>query len=49
MGQVHANGQPIDIGIAMQAAEWLTTLMSGQVTSAEKNAWTKLASIASGP
>lgn len=39
-GRVYADGQLIDMDIAMQAAEWLTTLMSGQVTSAEKNAWT---------
>lgn len=37
-GQVHANGQPIDLGIAMQAAEWLTTLMSGEATAADKEA-----------
>lgn len=39
MGQVHANGQPIDIGIALQAAEWLTTLMSGEATASDKEAW----------
>ncbi|MBB5369070.1 MULTISPECIES: FecR domain-containing protein [unclassified Janthinobacterium] len=37
---VYAEGQPIDLAIAMQAAEWLTTLMSGQATPAEKTAWT---------
>jgi len=37
---VYAEGQPIDLAIAMQAAEWLTTLMSGQATPAEKMAWT---------
>ena len=36
---VHALGQPIDLAIAMQAAEWLTTLMSGVATPAEKTAW----------
>ena len=36
---VYALGQPIDLAIAMQAAEWLTTLMSGVVTPAEKAAW----------
>lgn len=38
-GRVYADGQLIDLDIAMQAAEWLTTLMSGQATAAEKNAW----------
>jgi len=36
---VYAEGQPIAMAIAMQAAEWLTTLMSGQATSVEKAAW----------
>lgn len=27
--QVYAGGRPIDLHIAMQAAEWLTTMMSG--------------------
>ncbi|APA69242.1 FecR domain-containing protein [Janthinobacterium sp. 1_2014MBL_MicDiv] len=36
---VYAQGQPIDLAIAMQAAEWLTTLMSGAATPAEKTAW----------
>ena len=36
---VHALGQPIDLAIAMQAAEWLATLMSGETTPAEKSAW----------
>ncbi|WP_146009769.1 FecR domain-containing protein [Janthinobacterium sp. ROICE36] len=36
---VYALGQPIDLAIAMQAAEWLTTLMSGETTPAEKSAW----------
>ena len=36
---VYAQGQPIDLAIAMQAAEWLTTLMSGETTPAEKTAW----------
>jgi len=36
---VYALGQPIDLAIAMQAAEWLTTLMSGVTTPAEKTAW----------
>lgn len=38
--RVYADGQLINLDIAMQAAEWLTTLMSGQVTSAEKKTWT---------
>ncbi|WP_035817317.1 FecR domain-containing protein [Janthinobacterium sp. RA13] len=36
---VYAQGQPIDLAIAMQAAEWLATLMSGETTPAEKTAW----------
>ncbi|MDN2703135.1 FecR domain-containing protein [Janthinobacterium sp. SUN100] len=36
---VYAQGQPIDQAIAMQAAEWLATLMSGATTPAEKTAW----------
>ncbi|WP_219116171.1 FecR domain-containing protein [Janthinobacterium sp. UMAB-56] len=36
---VYAQGQPIDLAIAMQAAEWLATLMSGASTPAEKTAW----------
>ncbi|WP_402720809.1 FecR domain-containing protein [Janthinobacterium rivuli] len=36
---VYAQGQPIDLAIAMQAAEWLATLMSGATTPAEKAAW----------
>ncbi|MDO8050337.1 FecR domain-containing protein [Janthinobacterium sp. SUN211] len=36
---VYAQGQPIDLAIAMQAAEWLATLMSGATTPAEKTAW----------
>lgn len=36
---VYAQGQPIDLAIAMQAAEWLATLMSGVTTPAEKTAW----------
>ena len=36
---VYAQGQPIDLAIAMQAAEWLTTLMSGDATPVEKTAW----------
>ncbi|MDO8040958.1 FecR domain-containing protein [Janthinobacterium sp. SUN137] len=36
---VYAQGQPIDLDIAMQAAEWLATLMSGATTPAEKTAW----------
>ena len=36
---VYALGQPIDLAIAMQAAEWLATLMSGATTAAEKAAW----------
>jgi transmembrane sensor len=36
---IYAQGQPIDLAIAMQAAEWLTTLMSGEATPAEKAAW----------
>lgn len=39
--QVYAGGQPIDLKIAMQAAEWLTTMMSGQATPAEQHAWTR--------
>ena len=35
---VYALGQPIDLAIAMQAAEWLTTLMSGVTTPAERPA-----------
>lgn len=38
-GKVYAEGQPIDMVIAIQAAEWLTTLMSGQVTPAERQSW----------
>ena len=37
--QVYAGGQPIDLKIAMQAAEWLTTMMSGHATQAEQQAW----------
>ncbi|MBE3028017.1 hypothetical protein GQ37_024475 [Janthinobacterium sp. BJB1] len=36
---VYAHGQPIDLAIAMQAAEWLTTLMSGAATPEERQAW----------
>ncbi|MDN2674175.1 FecR domain-containing protein [Janthinobacterium sp. SUN026] len=36
---VYAQGQPIDLAIAIQAAEWLATLMSGATTPAEKTAW----------
>ncbi|MCC7645582.1 MULTISPECIES: FecR domain-containing protein [unclassified Janthinobacterium] len=36
---VYAQGQPIDLAIAMQAAEWLATLMSGETTPTEKTAW----------
>ena len=36
---VYAQGQPIDLAIAMQAAEWLATLMSGATTPAETTAW----------
>ncbi|OEZ69158.1 fec operon regulator FecR [Janthinobacterium sp. HH103] len=36
---VYAQGQPIDLAVAMQATEWLTTLMSGETTPAEKTAW----------
>jgi len=36
---VYAHGQPIDLAIATQAAEWLATLMSGEATPAEKAAW----------
>ncbi|MCC7601207.1 FecR domain-containing protein [Janthinobacterium sp. FW305-129] len=36
---VYAQGQPIDLAVAMQAAEWLATLMSGETTPAEKTAW----------
>ncbi|MED5596887.1 FecR domain-containing protein [Janthinobacterium sp. P210006] len=36
---VYAQGRPIDLAIAIQAAEWLTTLMSGVATPAEKTAW----------
>jgi transmembrane sensor len=36
---VYALGQPIDLAVAMQAAEWLATLMSGATTPAEKAAW----------
>jgi transmembrane sensor len=36
---VYAQGQPIDLAIAMQAAEWLTTLMSGDTTPAQTAAW----------
>ena len=36
---VYAQGQPIDLAIAMQAAEWLAILMSGETTAAEKTAW----------
>ncbi|OBV41028.1 FecR domain-containing protein [Janthinobacterium psychrotolerans] len=37
--QVHAGGQPIDLHIAMQAAEWLSIIMSGEATQAEQQAW----------
>ena len=37
--KVYAHGQPIDLAIAMQAAEWLATLMSGEATPSEKQAW----------
>ena len=39
--QVYAGGQPIDLHIAMQAAEWLTTMMSGEATPAEQQAWSR--------
>lgn len=39
--QVYAGAQPIDMKIAMQAAEWLTTMMSGQATTAEQQAWSR--------
>lgn len=37
--KVYAEGQPIDMAVAMQAAEWLATLMSGDATPAERQAW----------
>jgi len=37
--KVYAEGQPIDLHVAMQAAEWLTTLMSGEVTPCERLQW----------
>lgn len=37
--QVYAEGQPIDMAVAMQAAEWLATLMSGEVTACERQQW----------
>ncbi|WP_215408609.1 FecR domain-containing protein [Janthinobacterium sp. JC611] len=36
---IYAQGQPIDLAIAMQAAQWLATLMSGATTPAETTAW----------
>lgn len=36
---VYADGQPIALDIAMQAAEWLTTLMDGDATAAQRQAW----------
>jgi transmembrane sensor len=36
---VYAEGQPLALETAMQAATWLTTLMSGDATSAERQAW----------
>lgn len=36
---VYADGQPLALETAMQAAEWLTTLMSGDTTPAEQQAW----------
>ena len=36
---VYADGQPLALETAMQAAEWLTTLMSGDATPAERQAW----------
>jgi len=36
---VYADGQPIALDIAMQAAEWLTTLMDGDATVAQRQAW----------
>jgi len=36
---VYADGQPIALDIAMQAAQWLTTLMDGDATVAQRQAW----------
>jgi len=36
---VYADGQPIALDIAMQAAQWLTTLMDGDATAAQRQAW----------
>lgn len=36
---MYADGQPLALETAMQAAEWLTTLMSGDTTPAEQQAW----------
>ncbi|WP_293776292.1 FecR domain-containing protein [uncultured Oxalicibacterium sp.] len=38
-GSVYAEGVAIDINIAAQAAEWLTLLMSDDVSGEEKSAW----------
>lgn len=37
--QVYAEGLPIDMAVAMQAAEWLSTLMSGEATATERQQW----------
>jgi transmembrane sensor len=39
IGVVYANGQPIDMQVARVAAEWLTTLMSGEATASDKLRW----------
>mgnify|MGYP001096544758 FL=1 len=36
---VYADGQPIALDIAMQAAQWLTTLMDDDATAAQRQAW----------
>lgn len=36
---VYADGQPLALDTAVQAAEWLATLMSGATTPAEQQAW----------
>lgn len=36
---MYADGQPLALETAMQAAEWLTTLMGGDATADEQQAW----------
>ncbi len=39
IGVVYANGQPIDVRVAREAAEWLTLLMSGDASASDKHQW----------